>query len=236
MSTPSTMILRSLRLIGERIIGDTLSTAEQTAYLADLNAMMESWSLEGLMVPHLLQESLALTADTATYTIGPGGAFNAARPTKIVDPCFIRDSDNNDTPVEIIGAIAYGSIVGKSVDSSYPTYLFYDSSNTNGMGTIKLYPPPSAGLTLYINSWKQLTQFASITETVALPPGYRRAIEFNFAIEVAGGFINVSPEVAAVAKSSKAAIKSLNTPAGILSIDPMLSGRGTFGQNIFTGG
>ena len=37
MATPSSMILRSLRLIGEKAIGDTLSSAEQTAYLADLN-------------------------------------------------------------------------------------------------------------------------------------------------------------------------------------------------------
>ena len=47
----------------------------ETAYLADLNTMMESWSLERLMVYQLLQESKALTASTGSYTIGTGGAF-----------------------------------------------------------------------------------------------------------------------------------------------------------------
>lgn len=216
MSTPSSIILRSLRLFGEKSIGDTLTSAEQTAYLADLNTMLESWSLDRLMVYQLLQESKALTSSVGSYTIGSGGAWDTTRPNKIVDPCFIRNSSSQDTPVEIIDAQAYGSITSKTVDGSYPQYLFYDSAWTSGLGTIFLYPEPSASLTLYINSWKQLQSFATISTALSLPPGYQRAIEFNFAVEAAGGFTKVSAEVAKIAKESKAAIMGANAPAGIL--------------------
>ena len=234
------MVLRSLQLTGEKIIGDTLSSAEQTAHLSNLNAMLESWSLERLMVPCLVQSSLVLTADTYSYTVGLGGTFSAQRPVKLVDPCFIREqaggggsTEGNDYPLEIINDQAYGAIIGKSEDSSYPRYINYRQSYP--FAVISLYPPPTSGLTLYINGWKQLTTFGAIGETVSLPPGYQRAIEYNYAIEAAGGFISVSPEVAKIAKESKAAIKSANMPDTVMMIDPMFATGHQPGQNIFTG-
>ena len=212
------MVLRALRLIGEKTVGDTLTTAEQTAYLADLNSMMDSWSIERLMVYQLLQETKALTSGTASYTIGTGGAFNTTRPTKIVDPCFVRDGSSIDHPVAVIDAVSYGNITLKSSAASWPSALFYDGADVAGLGTIYLYPVPGSGLTLYINSWKQLTQFATIGETLVLPPGYQRAIEFNFAVEVAGGFTKVSGEVAKIANESKASLKKINLPSGILQM------------------
>jgi hypothetical protein len=233
MATPSTMILRSLRLIGEKTLADTLSSNEQTAYLSDLNTMLESWSLDRLMCYQIVQESRTLTASVGSFTIGSAGTWNTARPTKIVDPCFTRDSGNIDYPLEIISAEAYGTIRQKTSDGSYPSYMFYDSAFVTSLGTIFLYPEPTSGLTLYINSWKQLQTFATISTTVVLPPGYQRAIEFNFAVEVAGGFINVSPEVVKIARESKAAIKGLNIPVGILQlpVGVVSSGR----SNILTG-
>ena len=231
MATPSTMILRALRLLGEKVVAGTLSSDEQTAYLADLNTMLESWSLERLMVYQLLQESKALTASTGSYTIGTGGAFNTTRPTRIVDPCFIRDSSNLDYPLTIIDAEQYGRITQKTLDGQRPEYLFYDGAFASSLGTIYLYPEPAASLTLYINSWKQLQTFALISTTVVLPPGYQRAIEFNLAVELAGGFTNVSQEVAKIARESKAVIKGFNAPAGVLRMDAGVAGHRRYNIN-----
>ena len=227
------MVLRALRLIGEKSVGGTLTSDEQTAYLADLNTMLESWSIDRLMVYQLLQESKALTTSDGTYTIGSGGDFNTTRPTKIVDPCFIRDSSSIDYPVTLIDAKTYGEFSKKTTDGGIPEYLFYDGAFASSLGTIFLYPEPSASLTLYINSWQQLQSFALISTTVALPPGYQRAIEFNLAIEFAGGFTNVSTEVAKIARDSKAAIKGFNAPAGVLRLDSGVAGHRRW--NINTG-
>lgn len=220
MATASSMIFRALRLIGEKAPGGSLSATEQSVYLDDLNSMLDSWQIERLMCYHVSQESFALTASTASYTIGTNGTFATARPTRIVDPCFVRDASNVDTPLKLIPVDSYGSIPVKSGSNSYPQYLYYDHGfSSTSTATISLYPPPQAGLTLFINSVKQLQSFGSISTVMVLPPGYQRAIEFNLAIELSGGLTSVSPEVAKVARESKAALKTMNLPDTMMSVD-----------------
>lgn len=214
----STMMINSLVNIGERGIDGSLTTAEGVYYLRKMNTMLDAWSIERLMCYAILQESFALTVDDGTYTIGSGGDFNTTRPTKIVS-AFLRDSSSSDTPITILPFDRYDAIVNKSVTGSYPTYLFYDAAFVSGLGTIKLYPLPLSGLTLYINSWQQLQQFANVSTALSLPPGYQRAIESNFSIECAPGYIKISAELAKIARESKAAIKSINLPDSIMRLD-----------------
>lgn len=229
------MIVRALQMLGGKSLGGTLTTDEQTAYLSVLNAMMDSWSLERLMCYQVLQESQALTVSVGSLTIGSGGTFNTARPTKIVDPCFVRDANNVDYPLQIINAEAYGRIIKKTIDGTYPRYMYYDAAYVAGLATIYLWPEPQASLTLYINSWKQLQSFALISTTVVLPPGYQRAIESNLAIELAAGYRPVPPETAKIARESKAAIKSVNIPDTMMRLDAGVVRRNTGGSNIYTG-
>ena len=219
MATPNSMILRALQMTGEKAIGGSLTSAEQTAHLANLNAMMESLSLNRALCYQIVQESFSLVAGTSSYTIGSGGTFATDRPNKIVDPCYTIDSSNNRTPLTLINAEAYRRLPVELSGNTYPSHLFYDSAYVTGLATIFLYPKPQASLTLYINSWKQLQTFASISTTVVLPPGYQRMIESNYAIEAAAGAFQVSPEVIKIAKESLAAIKSLNIPDTIMRLD-----------------
>lgn len=222
------MILRSLRLIGEKARGATLTTAEQAECLASFNAMLESWSIERLACYQVIQESFGLTASTTAYSIGTNGSFATNRPTRIVDPCFVRDSSNVDTKLELINVDAYGSIPMKSGSTGYPRYLYYDQGfSSTSTATINIYPPPQANLTLFINSVKQLGSVSTISTNVSFPPGYERALVFNYAIEEAGGLTSVAPEVAKIAKESKALIKTLNLPSTVMELDygAVLSGR-----------
>lgn len=233
------MIISALIKTGEKAIGGTLSAAEQTHHLSCLNAMLDSWSVDWSLIFQLLQESHALTSSVGAYTIGSGGAINTTRPIQIVDPCFVRDSSSIDRPLEIIDAVQYGRLMQKTLEGTYPTHLFYDNANVAGLATIRLYPEPGASLTLYFNSYRSLQSFATISDTVVLPQGYQRAIEFNYAIESAGGYGNVSPEVARIARDSLANVKRVNarSKVGVMQMDPgvvAVSGRGRW--NIYTGG
>src|SRR5260221_10579503 len=89
MATASQIILRGLRLLGDKIIGDTLTTAEQTAYLADLNTMLDSWRIDKLLVYRILESTFTLQVGFDTYTIGSAGNFNIERPDRLEDTCFI---------------------------------------------------------------------------------------------------------------------------------------------------
>lgn len=235
MATGSSMIIRALNMIGQKEVGASLDSGEQTAYLDVLNAMLESWSIERLLCYQILQENFSLTTSVGSYTIGTGGTFNTTRPTKIVD-AFIRSTDGYDYPVEIINEKSFNRLSDKTTDGTYPNFLYYDQGFSSGLATIKVYPEPSVGLTLYIDSWKQLQSFATIGATVSLPPGYQRAIESNLAIELSPGFRPVQAEVIKIARESKAAIKMMNLPEGIARLDTSISGRGeSYGNNIYTG-
>ena len=234
MAAVSTMILRSMRMIGEKGRGETLDANESVECLAEFNTFAEHEQTKRLMCYSINQESFPLTASTASYSIGVGGAFNTARPTKIVDPCFIRDAANLDTKVTIIYSEQYGQIVQKNVGYTYPTYLYYDMGfSATSTGTISLYPSPSGSLTLFINSWKQWQNFASVSTQLLMPPGYQLFFESNFAIHLAAGLTPISAEVAKIAKESRAAIESINAPSPVMRLD--YYGTRQAGTSILTG-
>lgn len=218
----STMVLNSLVMLNDKTIGGTFTPTESAYYLQKLNTMLDSWGLESLLTYQVLQENFPLTASTAAYTIGSGGAFNTVWPNRIVK-AFIRDSSNSDSPVRVLPSASYDSIIGKSVGNSQPTDLYYERSFP--LGTIKIYPKPIAGLTLFLDSMKQLQSFSTFTDTLSLPPGYQRAIESNFCIELAPGLTTVSPEVVKIAKESKASLKGMNAQDSFLRFDAALTGK-----------
>jgi hypothetical protein len=235
MAAVSTMVLRSMRLIGEKNRGATLDANEQVETLAELNTFMDSCANERLLCYQVTEDTLALTTSTASYSIGTNGTFNVTRPTKIVEPCFVRDSSGFDSPVRVIDSYSYGGLRLKSVGYTYPTHLYYDYGYSNtSTGTIFLYPSPSSGLTLHINSWKQLGNFSTLSQTLMLPPGYQLFIETNFAIHLAAGYTPVSPELAKMAKESKAAIKGLNSFSPIMQMDTGIAS-GSRRSSILTG-
>src|SRR3990167_4831170 len=190
MAAVSTLVLRSMRMIGEKHRGDTLDANEQVECLDEFNTFLEALNNEKLIAYSVTQDSHLMSVSTATYTIGPGATIDTARPTKIVDPCWVRD--------------------GSSYDKGF---------SATSTATITVYPPPSAVLTLYIHSWKQMQSVSTMSETVMFPSGYRLMFESNFAIHLAAGFTAVSAEVAKLARESKAAIKKLNLPDMVMRLD-----------------
>ena len=215
----STMIVNSLININERPIGSSLTSTEGVYYLGKFNTFLESIALERLMIPAITQEGFSLSANTPSYTIGSGGVFNTSRPTKILR-AFIRDSSNADSDVAVVPFDVFASIINKNVTGSYPQWLYYDQAyDSNGLATIQVYPQPKSGLTLYLESQKQLQSFANLSTAMLLPPGYQRFIESNFAIECAPGFTAISPELVKIAKESKASIKGINLPDSMMRLD-----------------
>jgi len=227
MATAQSMILSALVKNGEKQIGGTLTANEQTAYLDMLQAMVDSWGLDRTKCFQVIQESFALSNAVGSYTIGPTGVFATARPAKILY-AFIRDSNNADSEITFVPGDQFARIVQKNVSGSYPRFGYYDENyDANGLATIFVYPYPKVSLTLYINSAKALQTFANVTTALLMPPGYQRAIEFNFAIEASPGLKSVPPEVIKIAKESLAAIRGINLPATISRMDPGIVRRAT---------
>jgi hypothetical protein len=115
-----------------------------------------------------------------------------------------------------------------------PQGIYYDPNFA--LGAIYVWPIPSGNGTLILHSEKPLTTYSLISEDVTLPPGYKKALRYNLAMELAPEYGKaISQDIAMQASESKALIMRTNTrPVYMTSDVPGLIGsRGSY--NIYTG-
>ena len=206
--TAADIIKRALRIAQVISQGDDPSgTDKETDALPVLNSMIASWSAERLTVPYLVTDTLTLTPSDGEYTFGTGGDINSARPNRI-EEAFIRDANNIDYPVKIVHVSKYNDVEDKTTEGR-PYYLYYIAEYP--LAKIKLIYVPDAAETLVLDSWKPLTQIATVATTINLPGEYRRALEYNLAVDLAPEYAQeLSQSVYTEANQSKKIIKKLN--------------------------
>lgn len=202
MTTALEIIEGAARLIGATRKGEALDADEAADGLVSLNDMLSSWSNHSLNVYARTLESLTLATSALSYTIGSGATLNTTRPVKIVSGAIRSGSIDYD--VEFVSETEFESIGLKSTAGGPSYWATYD--NGYPTGTLRFFPMPTAGDVLRLLSEKPLTEFASLSTTVDLPPGTRRALRFNLALEMAPEFgKDPSPVVV------KGAMESLGT-------------------------
>ena len=226
------LIKSSMRKIGAIATGETPSAEEIQDGISALNMMLDSWSIEGLIVPAMVREEFSISASQSSRTIGVGGNFNTARPVRI-NAAATMDASGNETPVEVLTADQWAAVSNKDTTSSTPTKIYFEDGNPTG--TINFWPVPSGSVTLVLYSEKRLTTFTSASTDLAFLPGYEEALSFNLAIRLAPDFGQpVSGEVATIANEAKASIKRKNVQPEFIGCDSALLSRGV-SFNILTG-
>lgn len=234
MSTVSDLIKGSLRLLGVTAAGETPSSAELSDGLSSLNDLLEDWSNDGLLIYSKVIESVTLVAGTGSYTIGTSGDFNTARPQKITEIMSKQVGSDIETPVRIIeDSQEWARIVDKTTQGTDPECVFYNP--THALGTLYVWPVPSTASSLVLHSIKPLTAYSATSDTVTLPPGYKKALRYDLAIELAPEYgKEPSMLILGNAAESKARIMRVNTKPALLASDAAgLTNRGRF--NIYTG-
>lgn len=208
--TANDIIKRAYKILGDVGAGESLTAAQASDGLEALNAMLDSFSIERLMIYHIQQETLTWPTNTSSRTIGSGADFDTHRPDRIEVGTYFKDSNDIAYGVDVIrNRAVYDTIYDKTVTSSYPELLMYDPSVT--WGTIYVYPVPNQALTLYLNSWQPLQIFDTLTEALTLPPGYRRMLSYNLAVELEPESGLVLPITAhRIANQSKSIVKRQN--------------------------
>lgn len=235
--TALTMIRRAMRLMRTLPVDREPTTAEANDGLYALNAMMQAWSIERLMVYVVTALTYSWPSSAESRTLGTGGDINQTRPTKVAEEGnFFRDTGTSiDYPLLWIGdKSSYDNILLKSTTSTYPQWIWVETNYP--LMTIRVWPVPTQTLQLHLNHWKPLQEFSSLTEQIALPPGYQAAIEFNLAIWYAPEFgtaATITDDVRNQARVLKQTIRSMNTPDLIMQLDGALFGRG-YPYNIYT--
>jgi len=164
--------------------------------------MLESWSLESLIIYEVRRTEYPLTG-ASSYTIGPGGDFDAPRPIRIVRAGY-PGIDGCECSLPIINKYeatpGCGGEPGIYNDGAFP------------VSTLHLRPTPVTASSLALYVWQPLGQVISESETVELPPGYADAIRYNLAVRIAAEWgRQPRPDVLQLAIDSKGIVKSFNS-------------------------
>jgi hypothetical protein len=151
-----------------------------------------------------------LTGGQQMYTLGKGGNLNAPRPVSIKNAVAIT-AQGLSLPMELVSSEDWAAIVEKTVSGTVPRKVYCDFAYP--LANVYIWPVPSGSPQLSLYTWHQFDQFAALTDTFDLPPGYERAIRFNLAIEMAPEYGRpASAELAAKAQEALQSLRMLNRP------------------------
>lgn len=234
MATAQAIIESAFSKIGVLGAGETLSAEDAATGLRLLNMLLESWSLDNLLVYDSAQVSRALTAGTASFSVGPSGDVVGDRPIAILGG-YVRVS-GYDYPIEVVDREQYNALWDKTNGSSWPTAVYYEASLPNGR--IYLLPVVGSACTIYLDTQTVLASFSSTGTNVSLPPGYQRALEYGLAVEAAPDFSVRLPEsVARLAAAAKSQLKTVNVQVPVVDSEAaLLTSRGTYSRRDFDAG
>ena len=220
--TAQELIKAALRAINAIATGETPTADELQDGLEALKIMLRSWSGENIMVYSISQDTLTMTG-ASSYTIGDGGDLDTTWPVEIKGA--VVDTDYN---LRIIGEARYRSLARSTLGST-AGYLWYNPVYPLGV----LYPWPTGGSSMVIDSLKALLEPATITTELEFPPAYDAAIRWNLIIWIAIEFgKEVSPLTLKLAQDSKRVIETKNLANQINAADLSSIGRGGSSYNI----
>jgi hypothetical protein len=214
------LITRAMRLLNAVNVGDGPTAPEEQAGLLALNAMVDAWATERLMLFTTTRGLVNIVAGQQNYAIGPSNAdWIAPRPPHIdAAGLIVVQSDptqNYERPLHVIRSNReWARVRMKGLGVDLPFALYYQPDFPNG--TVTIYPAPTENNQLALYTPVAVTQFTGLTQTISLPPGYARALPYNLAVELAPEFDREpSAVVVAIAQQSKADIKRVNAPYAI---------------------
>ena len=191
MSLVSDIINDALFYIGAYGPGETVSTDDQTAGLRWVNRLLASWSARKLSPVGIKTGSYALSG-AASYTFGPAMVWAATvRPLKIKAAATLA-ANGVQKGCRVCTAEQWASVPDLTRTGIYIEDLFWDGGFPTGI--VYVSPKPTTGASCLLWTYEAITAFAALGDTVALPPGYERALVIAFALELCLPFGRPIPE------------------------------------------
>lgn len=211
MTTANDLIDRAYVLLGYKDPSDALSGQDAAYALDALNDLIDTWNTDRLFIVAVSNVSASIAGNP--ITIGASMTFNVTRPTEITSG-FVR-IDSVDYPVEWITQAEYDELPLKSTASTVAIYGYYD----RGVPTGNIYLYPETTGTLHLQLPVQITEFADLTTDYDLAPGYRKAIAYSLAEELAPGLRALDPVIARTGARARTAIRRTNSSVPQLNLE-----------------
>jgi hypothetical protein len=229
--TVKSSIKRALRLLGAKQSNEEPTNSELVDGLEAWNSMFDSWNTEHLIAAGSTRQTFTLIASQNGHTIGSGLNFDSARPSKITNVGLISSGQTKEVQLQLLNDDEYAAVADKA-STGTPWGVWFDGDHTFYFVLI-----PDGADTFVLYSDIQLSQvtFANIETAITLPTGFKDAIDFNLAINLAAEWaIQPSPIVVSKAIATKANLKRTHIKPLSMKCDVALQPRQGYSYNIYT--
>ncbi len=218
-ATLSDLIIESFRIINQsQAPGRGISSEETAEGVRVANRMLDGWSAMAEKIFTSATIRHTLISGTASYTIGPSGDINTARPTEILQANIIMTDVTPEikVPLAQITQAQFADFQLLNYSASIPTYLYYNKGGQgSALGTITLIGYPSSGRDLELFVPSLFDNAMSSSTTVTLPEGYLDAFVMTLAEKLLVYYpVNnkgTAAEIKDQARKARAALVRLNS-------------------------
>ena len=218
----SDLIFEAAVMAGMVNVRDTALAPEDANYAyRKVNDLIDYLATEKLSIYREQRVGpFTVAANTQSYTIGYGATWDTARPLWIDRAGVIYTAGSTprpELPMHVFTTKEWADVVVKEVTSTLPRSLFFDRDFANAMGTITLYPKPSAASQVVLYVPIALTQMPDdgsgnpvFSTAISMPPGYRAMLIANLARILCIGLKPVDDDVRQEAQDTLYRIKVAN--------------------------
>jgi hypothetical protein len=219
-----TTALLKLGIIGE---GETPSAPQIAGALRVLNALLDTWATESLLVYVIDRQVFPLTAGVLSYTIGPGGVWNttplytagAPRPVHIDSLWWKDPATAIELPCGPVDAATYQGWRWDTVTTGPQALMAYYEPQFP-LGVVYVWPTPAADSQMVLYLWHPWNRQQTLDDALSFPPGYQRALEFNLAVDLSTEYPGtLRADLVEIAVEAKDKIKVLNVRPGLMRSD-----------------
>lgn len=182
------LVSYSLRVAGILGVGQVPLPQDSDDAATALQIMLQQWVRKRWLVYRLIEFDLPVVPGKPSYTIGPGGDFDAPRPANI-DAAFIRQLIGTtgpgalpvDFPLRRIDSLEEWMRISLKLLQSWPGAFFYDPSIPTG--SIYIWPIPIQNFfELHVAFPQDITDLAAVTDLdEIMPPEANEAAIYNLA-------------------------------------------------------
>ena len=234
------LLVAALRRIGVVAQGVTPQAETLQQALIAFNAFVDGLAINKLMMYAETRTLWVIKPGQQDYLIGPGQDIDRARPIYVeqygsVSPLRYIDTnnDNTESPLYLLTDEQWRAISLKNLTNSLPSNAYY--SPTYPFSTVSLWQVPTrTGLVGVLYAPTALTEY-NYDDLISLPPGYRRFLITNLAIELCAEFERQPPPLLPdLAQQAKADVERANMKLMDMAMDPMWSIGGGGVYNIFS--
>ena len=186
LNTPARCIELAMKDAGLLQHGDSVDSDYLAEHMGRLQDLINLWQTQGLKL--WLQQDLPLTlvAGQATYTIGPGGDLNMAKPLRIIQATTVT-TDGVSRPLMMISRDEWTRLSDRVTQGALNS-VFVDKQQTQLNVNFWLTPDATAATdTVHLIAQYQATAFTGLTDTINFPQEWFLALRWGLADDICTG-------------------------------------------------